>query len=118
MTNQNNSILTIRPYRYQGGPTWVFDDEALGLYAEAFVGEINNMIDAMLERAGLVAGEQFTAQFSASPFPGVSMILEWRSGDMGGNWYWNEDTKLEGWLCPALFKFFCQAPDTIYVRAA
>ena len=22
----------------------------------------------------------------------------------------------EGWLCPALFKYFDEAPDTIYVR--
>lgn len=36
---------------------------------------------------------------------------------MGGNWYWNESLGMEGWLCPALFKYFDTAPERIYAQA-
>jgi hypothetical protein len=96
---------------------WVFDDEALGIHREPFVGDINKMIDAMLGRAGLPVSEQFTALFSANSFPGYHMPLEWSSEESGGNWYFDHRTGLRGWLCPVLFKFFCEAPENIYVRA-
>lgn len=120
-----NSILTIRPYRL--GSIWVFDDEVFGLKAEAFVGDINKMIDAMLERADLPASEQFTAMFSDKPFPGSQMHLLWLREEHGGNWYqdWTEfgvTSKsprkfVEGWLCPVLCMFFKEPPKNIYVRA-
>jgi hypothetical protein len=34
-----------------------------------------------------------------------------------GYWYRVEDQSAEGWLCPALFKYFETAPETIYVKA-
>ncbi|MGH7971928.1 MAG: DUF6717 family protein [Limisphaerales bacterium] len=34
-----------------------------------------------------------------------------------GNWYFSPEFKIEGWLCPALFKYFDQAPTEIYVKA-
>lgn len=111
-----NQILTIQPYRR--GSVWVFDDEKVGLHAEPFVGEINTMINAMLVRKGLIPSEPFTALFSASAFPGVGMILRHLRGDMGGNWYNDTSTGLEGWLCPALFKYFVAAPKVIYVAAS
>jgi hypothetical protein len=129
-----NSILTIRPYKL--GSIWVFDDEVFGLKAEAFVGDINKMIDAMLERADLPKSEPFTAMFSDKPFPGYHMHLKWIREEYGGNWYrdisdWaSEDAnsrghsvptattaKVEGWLCPVLCMFFKEAPKNIYVRA-
>lgn len=45
---------------------------------------------------------------------GNQHTLNWMREDMGGNWYQWGATKLEGWLCPALFKYFDQAPKTIY----
>ena len=34
----------------------------------------------------------------------------------GGNWYYSPDLEKEGWLCPALFKYFDEAPEKIYAR--
>ncbi len=33
------------------------------------------------------------------------------------NWFYSDHDKMEGWLCPALFKYFPKAPRNIYVRA-
>lgn len=44
------------------------------------------------------------------------MKLEWRRGEFGGNWYFSPEFNLEGWLCPALFKYFDQAPKEIFVK--
>jgi hypothetical protein len=35
---------------------------------------------------------------------------------MGGNWYFSPQFQLEGWLCPALFKYFEAAPQKIYAQ--
>jgi hypothetical protein len=32
-------------------------------------------------------------------------------------WYHNQQYNMDGWLCPALFKFFPRAPQHIYARA-
>jgi hypothetical protein len=42
--------------------------------------------------------------------------LEWRREEVGGNWYYGDQFKMEGWLCPALFKYFQAAPREIYVK--
>ena len=35
---------------------------------------------------------------------------------MDGNWYYSADLDAEGWLCPALFKYFDEAPEKIYAQ--
>jgi hypothetical protein len=37
--------------------------------------------------------------------------------EYGGSWYQWPETNMEGWLCPALFKYFPEPPSTLYVRA-
>ncbi len=59
----------------------------------------------------------FRLLFSATPFPGYTAKLEWRREEYGGNWYFSPEFKMEGWLCPALFKYFDKAPKEIYVKA-
>jgi hypothetical protein len=63
------------------------------------------------------AQKSFRLLFSATPFPGYSLKLEWAREEYGGNWYLSPDLKMEGWLCPALFKYFQKAPNEIYVKA-
>jgi hypothetical protein len=109
-----NSILVIAPYRYQG--TWVFDDERLGLVREAFVAGIPEMIDMLV--ADIPDAEHgFRLTFSARPYPGYEKKLTWVRGDMEGNYYRLDDSPMEGWLCPALFKFYNKAPAELYVKA-
>jgi len=111
-------MLVIYPYREHG--TWVFDDEKVGLVREPFVAGVPAMIDRLLGKAGIapeLAGKGFRMIFSANPFPGAEAHLELVRGESGGNWYrWAEHPD-EGWLCPALFKYFEEAPEHIYVKA-
>jgi len=108
-----NALLVIAPYKYQG--TWVFDDPAVGLLREPFIAGIDTMIDKAV--ADIPNAEKgFRAIFSASPFPGANWKLEWRRAESGGNWYYSDQFKMEGWLCPALLKYFPTAPREIYVK--
>jgi len=110
-----NSILVIAPYRSAG--TWVFDDPARGLKAEAFVSGIPEMIDRLVSDAGIDTAESgFRLLFSRDPFPDHSVMLEWRRREAGGNWYYCKAYDAEGWLCPALFKYFSSAPARIYAK--
>jgi hypothetical protein len=108
-----NSLFVIVPYKYEG--MWVFDDPRVGLSREPFIAGIDTMIDKLV--AKLPDAERgFRAIFSAAPFPGHTESLDWRREESGGNWYYNDHFKMEGWLCPALFNYFAAAPKTIYVQ--
>ncbi len=109
-----NSILAIRPYRHAG--TWVFDDVAKGLDKEPFVCGIPEIIDEVVLDIS-TAEEGFRLLFSAAPFPGWTVKLVWRREESGGNWYWSPQHQREGWLCPALFKYFSAAPQELYAKA-
>jgi hypothetical protein len=118
-----NSIFVIKPYWY--ADTWVFDDSAVGLTQEPFVAGIPEMIDALLQRSGIdidhARKKGFRLLFSAAPFPGHSASFKRVREELAGTWYRTDlvdvDPPMEGWLCPALFKYFSTAPDTIYVKA-
>ena len=109
-----NSIFVIFPYRADG--TWVFDDTRAGLVREPFVAGIPEMIDQLVKD---IPGAQsgFKLLFAPAPFPGYTTRLIWRREEYGGNWYYSEQFATEGWLCPALFKYFENAPKDIYAKA-
>mgnify|MGYP006304821721 CR=1 FL=1 len=109
-----NALMIIAPYRYQG--TWVFDDPSTGLVREPFVSGVPEMIDEMVREIPN-AEQGFRLLFSAEPFPGHTYELTWRRGDSNGNWYYCEQIDKEGWLCPAMFKYYRTPPKAIYVRA-
>jgi Family of unknown function (DUF6717) len=108
-----NTIGVIAPYKYEG--MWVFDDPRVGLTREPFVAGIDTMIDRLV--TSIPGAEKgFRLLFSATPFPGFTVKLDWRREEYGGNWY-SPQFDREGWLCPALFKYFDNAPLELYVRA-
>jgi len=109
-----NSIMVIVPYRHAG--TWVFDDAAVGLVREPFVGGVPEMIDTLVAKIPN-ANDGFRLTFSASPFPGYQRKLTWTRGDSIGNWYRLDDPPLEGWLCPALLRYYEKPPKELYVKA-
>ena len=111
---QANQISTITPYKHHG--QWVFDDESRGLDKEAFVSGADAMIDRLVSEIPNAAGG-FTMIFSADPFPGHQANLVWRREEFDGNWYYCPQFEMEGWLCPALLKYFDEAPREIYVQA-
>lgn len=109
-----NAISVIYPYKHNG--LWVFDDPSVGLRREPFVSGIDRMIDRLVaEIPG--ANRGFRLLFSPTPFPGYTASLQWRREEYGGNWYWSPQFETEGWLCPALFKYFDEAPPELYCRA-
>ena len=108
-----NALRVIHPYKYEG--IWVFDDEKAGLVQEPFVSGADTVIDRMVE--AMTGAEQgFTLIFSDNPFPGYQVEFEWRREEHGGNWYYASVLDMEGWLCPALFKYFDAAPSKLYAQ--
>jgi hypothetical protein len=112
-TPRGNSIFVIKPYKWEG--MWVFDDPAVGLVREPFVAGADLMIDQATSHIRNAA-RGFLAVFSASRFPGADIVLDWRREEGGGNVYGWADQNMEGWLCPALLKYFPQAPARLYVQ--
>ena len=108
-----NAIMVIAPYWYNG--TWVFDDPAVGLKREPFVAGVPEMIDVVKDIPD--AREGFRLTFSAKPFPGHQKTLTWLRGDSNGNFYKLNDPPVEGWICPAMFKYYKTPPDNLYVQA-
>ncbi len=110
-----NAIFVIKPYRWEG--MWVFDDERVGLVKEPFVGGTDTLIDTAIEQKGIQGAERgFLLVFSAGPFPDADFELEWIREEMGGDVYAWREAGSEGWLCPALLKYFDEAPVKLYVQ--
>ena len=63
------------------------------------------------------ARQGFRMLFSSAPFPGYQRKLEWVRTEFEGNWYRLEEPPMEGWLCPAMFLYFNEAPAELYVKA-
>ena len=106
-----NSIMVIHPYLHKG--TWVFDDEDKNLQREPFIAGIDAMISMIVESENLDV-DGFSVCFSASFMPGSHFTLDWVRNEGGGNWYKCPELGMEGWLCPALYKYFPDPPKKIY----
>ncbi|MBS1723776.1 MAG: hypothetical protein JSS66_12585 [Armatimonadetes bacterium] len=108
-----NSLFVIAPYRYLG--MWVFDDPRVGLVQEPFVGGTDAIIDQLT--ASIPDAEKgFRLIFSSVPFPDHQVRFVWLRAEMSGNVYRAEPLEAEGWLCPALLKYFDEPPAEIYAK--
>lgn len=111
---KHNQINVIRPYKWEG--IWVFDDPALGLDKEALVAGMPEIIEHVTDRLCIPNPQNgFVCIFSKDEFPDAKLRLDWVREEGGGNVYRLPQADLEGWLCPALFKYFDKAPAHIYV---
>lgn len=108
-----NSLFAIAPYRFEG--LWVFDDSDVGLVKEPFVNGADRILDVLTQNMP-DADKGFRLLFSSKPFPGYTARFVWSRSEYGGNWYFWPEKEMEGWLCPALFKYFEQAPANLYVK--
>jgi hypothetical protein len=110
-----NVLFVIFPYKQHG--VWVFDDERVGLIREPFVAGADAILDVLT--ANLPQAEQgVKLVFSAAPFPGYTARFVLERSEYGGNWYRWPEKGMEGWLCPALFKYFDQAPPELFVSVS
>ena len=112
---QPATTFVIEPYRYRA--MWVFDDAEREVVREPFVRGVPEMIDILIKDIPDAKENGFRLMFSAEPFDGHAMHLDWRRAERGGNWYHNAQFDKEGWLCPVLYKYFEEAPKRIYVKA-
>ena len=95
----SNQINVIRPFKYHG--QWVFDDPAVALEREAFVAEMDTMLDGITgDITG--AGNGFICLFSSDHFPGN--VHSW------------EEKGMEEWLCLSLGKYWDSAPENLYFQ--
>jgi uncharacterized protein DUF6717 len=108
-----NALNVISPYRHNG--MWVFDDPRVGLDHEPFIAGADTMIDKAVAKVPN-AQKGFLMVFSETPFPGHQIMLEWKRAEGGGDWYYSPQLQQEGWLCPALLKYFAKPPKNIFVQ--
>src|SRR3954470_16196728 len=98
-----NAINVIAPYKLHG--MWVFDDPRVGLVQEPFVAGADTMIDRVV--AEIPDAERgFTLIFSPAPPSHDTNCLDWQREEGGGNWHHAAHLGMEGWLCPALLRYF------------
>jgi len=105
-------------YPYWNGYTWVFDDESVNLLAEPFVLGMDLIISNALARLGILeaAKSGFRLSFSNKAFPGFESELVLNRLEAGGAHYDEVNTNEQGWLCPALFLYYKEAPEAIFAR--
>jgi hypothetical protein len=109
-----NQLFVIQPYWYSG--TWVFDDKARGLDHEPFVNGADTFLTHLSQHIPN-ADDGFKLIFSPAAFPGYQVKVTRVREEMGGNWYRGDNPPMEGWLCPALFRYFDEAPAELYLKA-
>jgi hypothetical protein len=110
----DNELIVIKPYWFEG--TWVFDDDSVGLRREPFIKGVPEMIDELVKDIP-DSRQGFRLTCSEHEFPGYQRKLIWVRAENGGNFYRIENPNLQGWLCPAMFRYFSQTPRTLYVEA-
>lgn len=108
-----NAMNVISPYKHNG--LWVFDDAEKGLHREPFVAGADSIIDVAVKDLPK-AENGFNLVFSAHAFPGYHLRFDRGEAEADGYWYESRDLRMKGWLCPALFKYFDQAPQHIYAQ--
>lgn len=135
-----NQVNVIYPYRTKGG-TWVYDDEDLDVYAEAFVCGSSELIDMLVGKDC----NNFTAYISSKKIPNHTVKLvnvddliitedvedeeiaqllteEFEAGVEAGElyepkgWYEMEGTGHRNWFCGHLLDYFQGYPKEIYVQ--
>ena len=110
----SDHIFVIEPYKSEG--RWYFDDAKMRLSREPFVKNIGLMIEIMTVDIP-DAENGFKLFFSAKEFPDYSLKLKWTRSKNIGNYYYCKKMNLEGWLCPALLKYYKTPPPYIYLKA-
>lgn len=113
MNKTKNLIHVIHPYWDNG--SLVFDDPSVGLEGEPFVAGADVAL-GMLASGIKGCEKRFTLVFSHLAFPGHQLVATRGKAEAGGYWYRWEALGVDGWLCPALFKYFPKAPKSIYVQ--
>lgn len=115
---RNNSVNVVFPYTEHG--QWMFDDASTGLEREAFVSGADTALDFLADIAGFnpahaTRENPACLRFCTTKFPGYTDTLRlMESGPTGSTYFWVTGHDMV-WLCPALFLYYTQAPEVLYV---
>lgn len=100
---------------------WVFNDKSRGLVDEPFVQGIDTILTRHCRELGItrhVNNRGLLVTFSGASIPNEHTVLERGEPESGGCWYHDTRFGMDGWLCPALFRYFKKAPEQIHVHFA
>lgn len=114
----NNCIMAIHPY-YENG-LWMFDDDATGLKKELLVAGVPEILEWLAAKKNIANPRNgFTVIFASTPFPNYDLEATHQRYESGGDVYAVETPlgTMEGWLCPALLKYFDAAPEKLFIQA-
>ena len=120
MMTKKTKIMTIHPYRVEG-KGWMFDDPTTGLKEEGLVCGIDTLLDLYSREKKLNTTKGFDVKFSNQPIKNHTLELHKQyeldgSGREHGTMYNCPQYNCEGWLCPSLYLYFEEAPETIYIK--
>lgn len=105
-------IQTLQPYRF--GSALVFDDPVKGLFREAFVGGMPEILLTACRRFGVERPELgFTMLLADEPFPAAQVVLTKVGPDGSGTVY--EWEGMSGWLCANLRLYFDPPPEKLFI---
>jgi hypothetical protein len=112
--------MTIHPYH--NGTGWVFDDETTGMQAEGLVQGIDIILDKFSQEKNYNKFKGFDIQFDSQPIEDHDILLKKlyeidNNGKENGTIYYCAKYNIEGWLCPSLYLYFSNTPDSIYIKA-
>ena len=108
-----NSVFLIKPYKWKN--TWVFDDPAVGLVREPFIGGADTIIDVATAHI-TTADRGFIAVFSAGYFPDTQIVLEWVREEGGGNVIAGSRTGYSGGVLRVCGNYFPAAPGRLHLH--
>ena len=113
-----NALFTLTFYRHQG--QWVFDDERRDIYVEPLVCGADDVFDVLSGRHLDPSINRCTVNFSSTPIPGHEVHATYLGPEFDGSRYSTTDLTsaepFEFWLCPALFAYYAEAPQDLYVQ--
>jgi hypothetical protein len=90
---------------------FAFDDPTTGLVREPFIGGANYWMDKFSEDKN-----SCTIAFSANPLPDYDVKLELKDTHLINGSNYDDQEGRNIWLCPALFKYFANAPIELYIK--
>jgi hypothetical protein len=110
---------------YAKSGMWVFDEEKLGLKAEAFVRGCSEILSAAVRQTHpqvrKIFKKEWKVSFGSTPECKNNerlFTVRWMMKEGEGNWYYCPELDKIGWLCGRLYNFFHHAPKQMYFKVA
>ncbi len=97
---------------YREDDRWYFDDRPRGIIKEEFVEGVPEMILAIAKNS---AARRVVLEVSTLPTEAADGILDYVPSPGTKDVYYRLGS-IRGWFCPVFWKYFQDAPPTLWVR--